>query len=404
MSGLEKLAEMMENPLGNDDTDIHLMEVLHDLEVGVQMAFQMAEEHRSKLRRCLNYALKTPLPDFAKDYATRPPLVPPKRFEEYFCWIPIPTVIAEGMLLKHGDVSITHAAFFEGHFADFRTFLRKALRRRGKAGQMRYEAISQDDGSDRDRHEEAPPDTTMGSVQRDSSTFWHYLAFKPVLTHSVGQKEVARQEAWRQRVLRCLGKDHSASALFEASLPEDSARSVLLQPFAGEQASLPGCAQSGTGRGAGAVQLAAKATCGLKSLANLAAKPGEEPQVPFGAMSSKRSSVLPTKPQETQVLKPNPVPSAEPQGGEASSSSGEPSADVQAATTLEYQEAPSRDMQLDVHEKLVDSPEKGESFVGSPLIPVEPCDSVPRAMSGSSNWPSAAQAGERFSKWPRLRE
>eukprot|EP00441_Pelagodinium_beii_P004231 CAMPEP_0197686468 /NCGR_PEP_ID=MMETSP1338-20131121/102536_1 /TAXON_ID=43686 ORGANISM="Pelagodinium beii, Strain RCC1491" /NCGR_SAMPLE_ID=MMETSP1338 /ASSEMBLY_ACC=CAM_ASM_000754 /LENGTH=68 /DNA_ID=CAMNT_0043268415 /DNA_START=1 /DNA_END=204 /DNA_ORIENTATION=- len=36
MTGLEKLAEMMENPLGNDDTDIHLMEMLHDLEVGLQ--------------------------------------------------------------------------------------------------------------------------------------------------------------------------------------------------------------------------------------------------------------------------------------------------------------------------------------------------------------------------------
>jgi len=411
MSGLEKLAEMMENPLGNDDTDIHLMEILHDLEVGVQMAFQMSEEHRSKVRRCLNYALKTPIPDFAKDYATRPSLVPPRRFEDYFCWMPIPTVIAEGMLLKHGDATITHAAFFEGHFSEFRQFLRKALRRRSKTGRTRYEALSQDDDSDGDRFDEAPPETTMGVVQRDPSTFWHYLAFKPVLTKSIGQKEVARQAEWRQRVLSCVGKGHSASPLFQASQPEDSERSVILRPLAEEQTQLlgyalkngvdEGCVVVEMGKSAGAVQLSAKPTSGLKSHANQATKPGEEPQVRFGAMFSNRNSMLPTEPQEALTVKPNPVPSAEPQAGAASSSSGEPSADMQAATILEYHEAPSRDMQLDAHEKLVDSPEKDHSFIQLPLLSVDPCDSGPGAHSSTS--PSAAQAGERFSKWPRLR-
>ena len=32
MSGLERLAEMMENPVGDDDTDINLYQQLHQLE------------------------------------------------------------------------------------------------------------------------------------------------------------------------------------------------------------------------------------------------------------------------------------------------------------------------------------------------------------------------------------
>eukprot|EP00913_Durusdinium_trenchii_P002851 g2639.t1 len=51
MSGLERLAEMMENPVGDDDTDINLLQQLHELEVGAQLAFELAEKRRSALRR-----------------------------------------------------------------------------------------------------------------------------------------------------------------------------------------------------------------------------------------------------------------------------------------------------------------------------------------------------------------
>jgi len=285
------------------------------------------------------------------------------------------------------------------------------LRRRSKAGLTRYEAISQDDGSSHDCYEEAAPNTTMGLVQRDPSGFWHYLVFKPVLTESLGQKEVARQAAWRRRVLQHLGKDHNAMPMFEASQPEDSARSTLLRPLAQEQA-LPldsalksevgrECVDVKTGRDVGALQMAANPTSGLKSLANLAAKPGEEPQIRFAAMSLEPDFVLSTEPQEALTGKPGPLHSASlaPQAGTALEHRAGSSADVQLAPPANSQEAPSRDMQLDAHEN------QGEHqfFIGSPFVSIELRDSSPSAMSGSSNSQSAVTAGEHDSKWPRLR-
>ncbi|CAE7740454.1 MAK3 [Symbiodinium pilosum] len=51
MSGLERLAEMMENPVGDDDTDIDLMQQMHELEVGLQLSFELSETRRSMMRR-----------------------------------------------------------------------------------------------------------------------------------------------------------------------------------------------------------------------------------------------------------------------------------------------------------------------------------------------------------------
>ncbi|CAE7343488.1 trpD [Symbiodinium sp. CCMP2456] len=51
MSGLERLAEMMENPVGDDDTDIDMMQQMHELEVGLQLSFEMSEVRRSMMKR-----------------------------------------------------------------------------------------------------------------------------------------------------------------------------------------------------------------------------------------------------------------------------------------------------------------------------------------------------------------
>ncbi|CAJ1382886.1 unnamed protein product [Effrenium voratum] len=143
MLGLERLAEMMENPVGDDDTDINLYQQLHQLEVGIQASFELCERERGPLRRV--FARISPnCPDFVKERKKCLNVSPPFHFEDYFCWLPLPTAIAEGMVMKHGHVDHAHMAFFEGHIAKFRAFLRRALKRHTLGRRSPYEAVPQE--------------------------------------------------------------------------------------------------------------------------------------------------------------------------------------------------------------------------------------------------------------------
>jgi len=229
MSGLERLAEMMENPVGDDDTDLNLLQQLHELEVGAQLAFEVAEKRRSAMRRTLAKVCPS-CPESVKAQRKAPAMVAPVHFEDYFCWLPIPTVIAEGMVLKHGHVDHVHSAFFEGHIAEFRSFLRRALKRHSAGRRSIYEAIPQDAESEELKvYPEAGSDTTMGIIQRDCNGFWHYLAFRPVLSAS-GTGELTRQALWRKRMVHLMGTDHPAAELLQTD-SQDTARSVLLRPL-----------------------------------------------------------------------------------------------------------------------------------------------------------------------------
>lgn len=229
MSGLERLAEMMENPVGDDDTDIDMMQQMHELEVGLQLSFEMSEVRRSMMRRTLAKGCPS-CTDAAK--AKMPPLAPAAQFQDYFCWLPLPAAIAEGMTLKHGHVDHAHAAFLEGHVSDFRGFLRKALRRHSAGRRSPFEAIPEAAGAEELKvYPEAERDSTMGMIQRDTNGFWHYLAFRPVLNKPGADGELRRQELWRKRIVNLLGQEHPAAKLLEATEQTDSARSVLLQPL-----------------------------------------------------------------------------------------------------------------------------------------------------------------------------
>ncbi|CAK8987393.1 N-alpha-acetyltransferase (NAT) (Amino-terminal acetyltransferase) (N-terminal acetyltransferase) [Durusdinium trenchii] len=242
MSGLERLAEMMENPVGDDDTDINLLQQLHELEVGAQLAFELAEKRRSALRRTLARVCPSYMESGKAAQRKSPPMVAPAHFEDHFCWLPIPTVIAEGMVLKHGHVDHVHSAFFEGHIAEFRSFLRRALKRHSAGRRSIYEAIPQDAESEELKvYPEAGADTTMGIIQRDCNGFWHYLAFRSVLTSNLGAGELTRQALWRKRMVHLMGQDHPAAELLQTD-SQDTARcfaepkaerSVLLRPIMG---------------------------------------------------------------------------------------------------------------------------------------------------------------------------
>ncbi|CAJ1338720.1 unnamed protein product [Effrenium voratum] len=228
MLGLERLAEMMENPVGDDDTDINLYQQLHQLEVGIQASFELCERERGPLRRV--FARISPnCPDFVKERKKCLNVSPPFHFEDYFCWLPLPTAIAEGMVMKHGHVDHAHMAFFEGHIAKFRAFLRRALKRHTLGRRSPYEAVPQDaDADELNVYPEAAQDCTMGTIQRDCNGFWHYLAFRPVLSEP--QPELLRQELCRKRLVNLLGAEHPAAELLHSESC-DTARSALLRPL-----------------------------------------------------------------------------------------------------------------------------------------------------------------------------
>eukprot|EP00931_Biecheleriopsis_adriatica_P121981 TRINITY_DN97010_c0_g1_i1.p1 TRINITY_DN97010_c0_g1~~TRINITY_DN97010_c0_g1_i1.p1 ORF type:complete len:768 (+),score=132.54 TRINITY_DN97010_c0_g1_i1:282-2306(+) len=227
MCGLERLAEMMENPLGNDDTDINLMEQLHDLEVSVQLSFEMAETRRWKLRQALTRAVECVPPgaDFPDG-----PRFPPKNFEDYFCWLPIPTLVTEDMLLKHGHAEIAHSAFYQGYIYNFRGFIRKSLRRNGLGQKHKYEIIPQDIGPERmTQFEQATAGSPDHQLQSDPTVFCHYIAFRGVVSEN--SEELNRQAAWKMRTVNLLQGHHAAKLLCHEQ-GGDSARSAVLQPLA----------------------------------------------------------------------------------------------------------------------------------------------------------------------------
>eukprot|EP00933_Yihiella_yeosuensis_P004409 TRINITY_DN108777_c0_g1_i1.p1 TRINITY_DN108777_c0_g1~~TRINITY_DN108777_c0_g1_i1.p1 ORF type:complete len:849 (+),score=115.76 TRINITY_DN108777_c0_g1_i1:120-2666(+) len=274
MTGLEKLAEMMENPLGSDDTDLHLMEMLHALEASAQQSFEITEADRPALRKALCRIVQdivpvdknTPAPKLSLEQrADRPMVTRVKHFEDYFCWMPIPTLILEKLLLLHGQAETTHALYMEGHLTGVRSTLRKTLRRAqrvqklvqaaitggqkptapaaaaGSAGAS-YQALGQESdgegaGQDHVFHtiqgeepvEQATIGSSLGEIQRDPSFYCHYLAFHPTLS-AKNAMERKRQDDWKARCVDILGEDHPAAPLLKKCVDEeDSERSVLLQ-------------------------------------------------------------------------------------------------------------------------------------------------------------------------------
>jgi hypothetical protein len=146
--GFDVLAYLMENPLGNKPTDVNLLQRVHALELQVEQAFNSTEMHADQLQR----ALLRPLEDFglaaglvgsspvgsspspqagtgrrSNDAGDRfieaspqrpslpadtPPLAgysddnPLRNFASYFHWVPIPTLILEGLVWDHGHAEV----------------------------------------------------------------------------------------------------------------------------------------------------------------------------------------------------------------------------------------------------------------------------------------------------------
>merc|ERR1719161_599695 len=60
LMGFEILAELIENPLSDEETDIDIMQMIHSVEVHASHTFELTERHRAQAR----HALRRPFVDF----------------------------------------------------------------------------------------------------------------------------------------------------------------------------------------------------------------------------------------------------------------------------------------------------------------------------------------------------
>jgi len=208
--GLEVLAEMLENPLGDDDTDLDLMRYVHNLEVYAQYAFDMTETHRARTRQ----AMLRPLHDFgmtSRDHFPMPEHDSSKRpFSEFFHWMPIPTTVLDSLFRLHGDVDIMHQIWITSSSLSFRNVLRQAYRSRNGAV---YHAVESETDNE-----------TSQTLRRDPNLYAYYLVFKGVIIsgNQKGRLELEWHDVWKEhatRMLRC----HKALAM----LKDDTERSLL---------------------------------------------------------------------------------------------------------------------------------------------------------------------------------
>lgn len=233
--GFEVLSSDMENPLGISEMDLHLLDMVHSLEVVTQHAFDLSELGE----RCTRMALRRPLVEFGMQTQVQS-LVRWKHVEDhtstfstFFSWEPMPTLILGMLTLSHGHVDIVHEARLFG--GSLRGLLRSSLRR---------------------RHTEASPNqgAVLEQLGSDPMTWCHCLVLnrKPGLlgnkaSSSMGTAPEPSPRDWHRPWTSNMGPllaGTMAGPLFEVEGDEDSARSIF-RNAASDPSEVPQRARSG---------------------------------------------------------------------------------------------------------------------------------------------------------------
>uniref|UniRef100_A0A7S4PUT5 Uncharacterized protein n=1 Tax=Alexandrium monilatum TaxID=311494 RepID=A0A7S4PUT5_9DINO len=112
MAGFESVAEMLENPLGDDDADLNVDEMLHDLEVRVSKALRLAEERMGHVQGATEELIREmPLKEDASRESSTPGehaeylrrLAHDWGFDAHFVWRPVPPqVLVRSLEQMHG--------------------------------------------------------------------------------------------------------------------------------------------------------------------------------------------------------------------------------------------------------------------------------------------------------------
>lgn len=175
--GFEVLASEMENPLGLEEMDLNMLDMVHSLEVSAESAFNISEAGKKSSRM----ALRRPLQEFGMlakggmDLEEWHDEVPVGRFSHYFGWQPIPTLILASMATSHGHVDTVHQAYFYG--ISIRRLLRRSLLRRKQHGGSIYtqlNGVGESPASSSDHQS----DDMLGDLRRDPMLWCHYLSLR----------------------------------------------------------------------------------------------------------------------------------------------------------------------------------------------------------------------------------
>lgn len=244
MLGLEYLGDMLENPLGYDESDLDLLSMLHSLEVSCEYAFEFSESSRPRLR----HALGRPLEEIRNSNArmncetagaacsTSESCAAPQnhRFQSFFRWVPLPAPILGHSIENHGHADAVHETNLGS--ASFRSSVRNMMQRRPVRADG-YRRVAEDAETIGGGPSQAGSRTggfrssvfgwlqeslfkhTQDSLYRDPLVYCHYLVCIGPLR--VLQEEQARGGAPRRgdtlRTVKLLKDQDAATMVFPAS-------------------------------------------------------------------------------------------------------------------------------------------------------------------------------------------
>jgi len=111
--GFEIVAEKMENPIGDDTSDLNLLELIHSLEVEAKHIFNLSERDAPALAKSWHtlgakFDLVKPAQNTEAEFSTRRTY----DFDDFFKWVPFPDHQLKYMLLRGSDAWTVNKAMF----------------------------------------------------------------------------------------------------------------------------------------------------------------------------------------------------------------------------------------------------------------------------------------------------
>jgi len=187
MTGIEIISGLLENPLGDDETDLNLMDHVHALEASCQLDFEMSERYQHTMQE----AAWKPLQDFhmsasSQTSAPEGPVGTPELrcFDTYFTWTAMPVKMLEWSLLNHGRAREVHEArWMHGEWRELRRKISLALSKitathaAPSPDANSYHMVGQHDSEDDELLEQTWKNHIHSTFGRDPSCFCHHLVF-----------------------------------------------------------------------------------------------------------------------------------------------------------------------------------------------------------------------------------
>lgn len=117
--GFEVVADSMENPVGDDSSDVSLYELIHEFEVEMEDLFNLSEGRHDRILQSWQSlgehldldkgAAHFQMPARHKASAASSSGAPARSFSDFFEWQPLPTHTVDYIMMQSSDVGTVHA-------------------------------------------------------------------------------------------------------------------------------------------------------------------------------------------------------------------------------------------------------------------------------------------------------